>query len=408
MQFRSLLTATTVLLSMQVTPAAAQTTGDSSAACNAKATLYFGNGILTQFGSARASLDRLRTGVEASLGETERGSVTYELAYNATGGAISDIWEAIKQRQELASIDLSTFLLIIAGLYDAPPSVQATLRSAIAERIRTATVNSADLGKHVQLYKNAIGSGRKVVIVAHSQGNLFANLAYSALTASERTSFGIVSVANPSSSVAGGGPYTTLSNDAIISLIPLALPFNTSNGFTAPFYDFTGHFFLESYYRSGTNSHSRITNGAIQAIRQLQAPQQIFNQGAIRATLTWGSSPDVDLHAYEPNGAHVYYNSLRGPSGYLDLDDVSGFGPENYFVSCQTVETGSYRIGVNYFSGSTAETARVEIRAGGTSTLITQSLSSARGAEGDNSPVIVATVRVSRDANGVYSYSIEK
>ena len=71
--------------------------------------------------------------------------------------------------------------------------------------------------------------------------------------------------------------------------------------------------------------------------------------------MTWGSQPDVDLHVTEPNEFHVFYGSTRGPSGYLDVDDVTGFGPEHFYVSCGTLETGTYAIGVNYYSGSAGD-----------------------------------------------------
>lgn len=44
--------------------------------------------------------------------------------------------------------------------------------------------------------------------------------------------------------------------------------------------------------------------------------------------MTWGESPDVDLHAFEPNGSHVYYDNRVGLSGHLDHHDRDGYGPE--------------------------------------------------------------------------------
>ena len=51
--------------------------------------------------------------------------------------------------------------------------------------------------------------------------------------------------------------------------------------------------------------------------------------------LSWdGSTSDVDLHVYEQGGSgeHVYFDNMQGDYGFLDLDDVNGFGPEHYIV----------------------------------------------------------------------------
>ena len=115
-----------------------------------------------------------------------------------------------------------------------------------------------------------------------------------------------------------------------------------------------------------------------------------------RATLTWDEQPDVDLHAFEPDGTQVFYRNLRGPTGFLDVDDVTGFGPENYFVACDTVATGTYQIGVNYFSGSAPTTATVSLFLGDGRTPAPRTvvLNTPRGSSGNSSPQIIFTINV--------------
>ena len=95
--------------------------------------------------------------------------------------------------------------------------------------------------------------------------------------------------------------------------------------------------------------------------------------------LSWGEQPsDLDSHLYIPNGNHVYYASQGSleisPYADLDLDDVTGFGPENITVVRRM--KGTYQYFVHNFSGTftpgmTGSPARVElIRNGVTTTYV--------------------------------------
>jgi hypothetical protein len=57
-------------------------------------------------------------------------------------------------------------------------------------------VHGVDLHLQVKKYKNSISSGHKVLVVAHSQGNMFAGEAYNALPLWMRNYFEAVSVAS--------------------------------------------------------------------------------------------------------------------------------------------------------------------------------------------------------------------
>jgi len=138
----------------------------------------------------------------------------------------------------------------------------------------------------------------------------------------------------------------------------------------------------------------------------LAQPPQIIQDGIITAILTWGSQPDVDLHAFEPNGTHVFYGYKRGVSGYLDLDDTTSEGPEHYYVSCATLETGTYHFGVNYFYGFTPETAYVQIVAGTSVRSFTIPLATIAGPAGNATPVPVADVTVTGNATDGFAFSV--
>lgn len=96
----------------------------------------------------------------------------------------------------------------------------------------------------------------------------------------------------------------------------------------------------------------------------------------LRIEVTWNSAGDMDTHLLEPTGRQwgddqldcFYANCQRsgldwGTTGVsdddpsLDIDNTSGFGPEN--INIDTPVDGTYRVGVHAFSGASAVTVRV-------------------------------------------------
>jgi hypothetical protein len=92
--------------------------------------------------------------------------------------------------------------------------------------------------------------------------------------------------------------------------------------------------------------------------------------------LTWGAQPlDLDSHLFVPNGGHVYYvnrgSLTAAPYAGLDVDDITGFGPE--VVTIARLYPGTYRYAVYNFSntfspGMTGSPARVELTRAGFTT----------------------------------------
>jgi len=93
-------------------------------------------------------------------------------------------------------------------------------------------------------------------------------------------------------------------------------------------------------------------------------PAAIARFEIFTAALEWDGSGDVDLHIYEPGGRHVYYAAPLGSTGYLDVNNTQGFGPEHYFASSGMnpfQPDGIYRIAVANFAGATGRRASVQI-----------------------------------------------
>ncbi len=80
-----------------------------------------------------------------------------------------------------------------------------------------------------------------------------------------------------------------------------------------------------------------------------------------RVTLTWnqGGGSDIDLYTKDPSGDVSYYSNKGINSGSLDVDNTSGYGPENFTCNWDagsgSPEVGSYQVGVNYYSDRQAD-----------------------------------------------------
>jgi len=69
----------------------------------------------------------------------------------------------------------------------------------------------------------------------------------------------------------------------------------------------------------------------------------------ITINLSWNTNDtDLDLHVFDPNGAHAFWQDLSAiPNGMIDRDDVDGFGPEIFTLA--SPPQGTYTVTVNSF-----------------------------------------------------------
>lgn len=379
--------------------------------CDTKDTeIFFGNGIRTTEKKAFDSRNIIKQRLKTNLTSEEFERLAFNLAYNDTYGMPLDLLETTVQ---LLTGNVSRFWRLFWGLEVMPDWFAGKLILLSTALDKTALVTSDSLWKHVKTYQNTIAEGRKVVLVAHSQGSLFGNMAYNHLTSREKQSLGMVAVANVDNNVLGGGePYTTLVSDKVISALRAAqfalptrpMPPNTENSEEPE--DYLGHGFVESYMTAGSVSSGQIVQQIITAVAGLTTPPKIVDSGIITVSLTWGSAPDVDLHVYEPNGSQVYWYNLAGYSGFLDRDDRSGYGPEHYNVpTCETLEPGIYHVALDYYEGDSPEVAAVQIEAG--MLVRTYEVSMENEYFGTpNYPVPVASIWVKNGEYGGYDFEI--
>jgi len=202
--------------------------------------------------------------------------IVYGLQFNPNNGLLLDLFESLQQD---FITDTSRFWLILSGL-DIMPNFFRDKLLKIAQAVdEVALVNPVTQG-FVDVYNSSLGSGdTKIIAVSHSQGNLFSNTIHANLNGTAQNNYKIVSVANPDSFVAGGGPYTTLDTDLVILAVRVVksqippfsepLPANTTN---ATFGELTGHDFLKSYLQSGSNSQIQIIDDIFNLIELKDIP----------------------------------------------------------------------------------------------------------------------------------------
>jgi uncharacterized protein YfaP (DUF2135 family) len=86
----------------------------------------------------------------------------------------------------------------------------------------------------------------------------------------------------------------------------------------------------------------------------------------LRFTMTWDTAgTDIDLHVRTPgangipdtvDGDTIYFSNSSSGGGTLDVDDTTGFGPENIVFSLGAAQTGTYAVAAHYWNGAPKET----------------------------------------------------
>lgn len=390
MQWISFLKVFILLGSIFAFTAFAEVTSDGNICRNTGVVVAFFNGVNTtplEADRAKEELERIH-GKKSSAGDV----IQYEVLYNYTNG-FEDFVETFEQRLwEQEQILEGRYELFFEALRGDGPwwstiietvSSVADIFNGIIDKFKADAIQSltslignppttANYVEHQAKIDNWVLKGFKLLFVAHSQGNLFANAAYQYTTTKvDIDSVKVVHVAPASPSV--NGAHTLADLDLVINGLRLvgSVPSITDNipGYLlrpAGVYgekDILGHGFIEIYINQKLAVSNRVRTHINDALSTLIAPPAEASQGFFTAQLTWDGTGDADLHVIEPNGTHVYYWNKRGSSGYLDVDNTSANGPEHYFASCNSsiLQTGSYRVAVANYDRAQGRLATVQI-----------------------------------------------
>lgn len=211
-----------------------------------KSDIYFANGIMTDEGNATKNRDLIRDNllIEQYNGDLSKinKELNFKTAYNNTYGFSGDIYEAYLQLagENEGWRDLYLFISYILGNTGDEKDWYNQALSLITgmneEMIRQAY--EADLSVQITDYKNSIALGHSVIVVAHSQGNLFTNDAYKNITIGDgawrKAYFTAVAVASPATKLLeenNKDPHIGFDNDPVAYLGTLGTTQNPNRSY---------------------------------------------------------------------------------------------------------------------------------------------------------------------------------
>ncbi|TJZ66379.1 hypothetical protein [Chitiniphilus eburneus] len=253
------------------------------------------NGITTTIRDARKNTKWLYEALEQELGHP----VKTDLAYNQTHGFFADIAQTFYQLSQ-QNPDTAPEQIAEALLYgNAPEGMDARVAEAAiryyqakAEQAALAQLTLDEEGEILRDIRRATAEADKVLLVPHSQGNLFANRMYTLLTESGELrpqDLRIHGFASPADRVLGNGSYLTSRYDVVISSLDLlrkVLPHNIEIPRTKA--DLLGHGFKEVYLNPSLNGREAATTGLLAAMAAMNTtpyPADIADSMLSRAPL---------------------------------------------------------------------------------------------------------------------------
>lgn len=391
---------------------------------------YF-NGVLTTEVEAKRVLSLMQSkyGTTTALGD----EVAYELMYNETQGML-DFIETFHQRfsEETLGDRWELFTQVISNrqsswwgrITQAIPILNksASLVLDFVQRFVIGALNTAlstaeksTYIKHELLIEKHALEGKKFVMLAHSQGNLYVNKAYKYATQkTDPNSVGVIHVAPASPTLSGN--HILVDQDLVINGLRLSgsVPPNTDsipvfnpigNNFNR---DAVGHGIESTYLNPNFVMESKIRAEVERLFQTLKTPENKAQEGFFNVTMNWDGLGDVDLHVTEPSGKKVFYSNPTGESGYLDVDNTQGYGPEHYYATCEAsnLQTGTYQVQLANYYAADGRTVKVQVSSNRAGVLDTQQFVLG-SSTGDNPSVNAFNLLVTKnEADGRYNVSV--
>jgi hypothetical protein len=270
------------LLSIGIAVAAGLLPGVSQAqpapTCAQGTVIYFGNGITATSDDAdQVARDELPV-LAAEAGLT--GPMQFASAYNQTNGVFLDLLEVLEQKAAEDSRFTwfvmnnivghivrgqqvpPSFLVGLPGVIGFVAQVQDLVdRALVAASGQSTAFYDADVGLHARSYAANLRAGSRVIVVAHSQGNLYANAArrqLNTLAPGALGSFGVAAVATPADTAVDG--HVTSKSDQVIALL-----LELGRTVVAPNFDIPpspedprGHAFVGTYINPALSGRKRV------------------------------------------------------------------------------------------------------------------------------------------------------
>jgi hypothetical protein len=278
-------------------PLAALSSGAQSPAGGAGYVICYINGLSTDPIGAQDGLDALSAIYGAQYNNQ---SVSYTLFYTPTDGLTQDVVNAFAQRVQSSPGMTDRWELIWdtldggGGISDLAVAENPSLSGLVSD-LRTTFLNGVSsnvknlssnkefqpaVDQFAGVLTTSYTQQKKVLVVAHSQGNIYLNTAYDAVKPKLKTdSLRTVQVATPTATVRDPqGRYVTSTTDLVIQAVALALgnvePANTDGPILAALSidGAYGHKFVEIYMNPNYKLRPAIKALADSNLQALQAP----------------------------------------------------------------------------------------------------------------------------------------
>ncbi len=296
-----------------------------------KTDIYFGNGVWNGVDDTKKSIKKLQEFIDEKIIKNDLklkakyGGV--KLQYNWSHGSMIDVLETFYQLKEAGQISEEWFFTFVDELMakqisDITDEDVKSLREQIINMIISVEENEVDK-MLVKYYDESLKYGHRVLLVSHSQGNLFANRVHEKINPTEyKNYFANLQVASPASEVkTQKGDYVTGFVDPIINPIPGSMSSNADLDFPG------GHKFVEAYLAS-EDTLKKITDKMKLLLADLDAEASQYGTDKEISKDTKNYKITVE-HKFDPNiitmqDIEVYPFALSKKLYYVD-GNISGY-----------------------------------------------------------------------------------
>jgi hypothetical protein len=224
--------------------------------------------------------------------------------------------------------------------------------------------------------------GETLLLVGHSQGNLFLNQAYdySADTwGKENVAAAHIAPASPTLR----GPYVLADIDVVINAlrvqggasvppVNMSLPLSSS--------DWSGHSLIDTYLDPARSARAQVVSMMKNGLADLNPPLDLSltTRGSFTVSMAWNGLGNEDLIIFEPDGKLVSDWDNHAPGGSMTEGSSSnGAYPEIFYATCEPsrFQTGTYHVAIFNDGGAENKIATLQVATPNDGVIFTKSLS---------------------------------
>jgi hypothetical protein len=296
--------------------------------CRGRGTvIFYGNGMFNSKREADRSLRELTSQIQQTKMYASEREIKSDLAYKRSEGVLEQLKNVVVQK----GIDeFEYFWLWLSSIAEAPDWFKEAMKASTVELFKSSAHEFDGLENHFERYSKYIREGYNVILVSHSQGNLYGNQAMrklaqytdGSLTGSIENKgkvnplfpgflelFANIQVATPVKETVSNSPWSTFKDDWLMNAVRQsvgALPANlkTPGAGLPPGGDLLGHSFIKAYLRSAEGK-AKILDDIQTAYLRLRYPISYFESAVL---ITHPNAPD------EPGIADLNFQ-IRDPDG---------------------------------------------------------------------------------------------